>query len=151
MLLQKLRKDFWIPQEHVLVRSVLNRCLTCKKLNAKPMTQQMVPLPKCRLTACQPPFSFASMDLCGPIYVKRSFGSHSLIRSNRFNFDKISIQYFTSISGPHVVPKGNSLKKNYRSEFLQSSFIFVIYLLKEMYRKIMSEIYFVGKTRFGMI
>ena len=56
--------------------------------------------------------------------------------------------YFTSISGPHVAPKENSLKKIYRSEFLQSSFIFVIYLLKEVYRKIMSEIHFVGKTRY---
>ena len=55
--------------------------------------------------------------------------------------------YFTSISGPHVVPKENSLKKIYRSEFLQSSFIFVIYLLKDVYRKIMSEIHFVDKTR----
>ena len=33
-------------------------------------------------------------------------------------------------------------------EFLQSGFIFVIYLLKEVYRKIMSEIHFVGKTRY---
>ena len=56
--------------------------------------------------------------------------------------------YFTSISGPHVAPKENSLKKIYRSEFLQSSFIFVIYLLKEVYRKIMSEIHYVGKTRY---
>ena len=41
-----------------------------------------------------------------------------------------------------------SQKKNYISEFLQTSFIFVIYLFKEVYRKIMSEIYFVGKTRY---
>ena len=54
--------------------------------------------------------------------------------------------YFTSILGPHVAPKQNSLKKIYRSEFLQSSFILVMYLLKEVYRKIMSEIHFVGKT-----
>ena len=47
-----------------------------------------------------------------------------------------------------MVPKENSLKKIYGSEFLQSSFIFVIYLLKEVYRKIMSEIHFVGKTRY---
>ena len=40
----------------------------------------------------------------------------------------------------------NFVKKIYRSEFLQSSFIFVIYLLKKVYRKIMSEIHFVGKT-----
>ena len=45
-----------------------------------------------------------------------------------------------------MAPKENSLKKIYRSEFLQSSFIFVIYLLKEVYRKIVSEIHFVGKT-----
>ena len=56
--------------------------------------------------------------------------------------------YFTSISGPRVAPKENSLKKIYRSEFLQSSFLFVIYLLKEVYREIMSEIHFVGKTRY---
>ena len=51
-------------------------------------------------------------------------------------------------SGRPVAPKENSLKKIYTSEFLQSSFIFVIYLLKEVYRKIMSEIHFVGKTRY---
>ena len=44
------------------------------------------------------------------------------------------------------MPKENWSKKNYRSEFLQTSFIFVIYLFKEVYGKIMSEIYFVGKT-----
>ena len=46
-----------------------------------------------------------------------------------------------------MAPKENSLKKIYRSEFLQSTFIFVTYLLKEVYRKIMSEIHFVGKTQ----
>ena len=47
-----------------------------------------------------------------------------------------------------MAPKGNSFKKIYRSEFLQSSFTVVIYLLKEVYRKIMSEIHFVDKTRY---
>ena len=47
-----------------------------------------------------------------------------------------------------MAPKENSLKKIYRSEFLQSTFIFVTYLSKEVYRKIMSEIHFVGKTRY---
>ena len=37
-----------------------------------------------------------------------------------------------SISGPHVALKENSFKKIYRSEFLQCSFTFVIYLLKEV-------------------
>ena len=47
-----------------------------------------------------------------------------------------------------MAPKENSLKKMYRSELLQSSFIFVMYLLNEVYRKIMSEIHFVCKTRY---
>ena len=51
-------------------------------------------------------------------------------------------------SGSYAVPKENWSKKIYRSEFLQTSFIFVVHLFKELYRKIMSEIYFVGKTRY---
>ena len=47
-----------------------------------------------------------------------------------------------------MAPKENSFKKINRSEFLQSSFIFVMYLLNEFYRKIMSEIHFVDKTRY---
>ena len=33
-----------------------------------------------------------------------------------------------------MAPKENSLKKIYRSEFIQSGFIFVMYLLNEVYR-----------------
>ena len=40
------------------------------------------------------------------------------------------------------------VNKNLQKRILQSSFIFVIYLLKEVYRKIMSEIHFVVKTRY---
>ena len=39
-------------------------------------------------------------------------------------------------------------KEIYRSEFLRSSFIFVKYLLKDVYRKILTEIHFVSKTRY---
>ena len=68
------------------------------------------------------------------------------MRSNRLNFDKICIfrKHLRSLCGA----ERKFVKKICRSEFLQSSFIFVIYLLKEIYRKIMSEIHFVGKTRY---
>ena len=42
-VIAKLREDFWIPQIRVLVRSVLNRCVRCKKVLAKPTSQQMAP------------------------------------------------------------------------------------------------------------
>ena len=66
--------------------------------------------------------------------------------SNRLNFDKICIfhKHLRSSCGA----ERKFVKKNYRSEFLHSGFIFVIYLLNEVYRKIMSEIHFVGKTRY---
>ena len=80
------------------------------------------------------------------------------MRSNRLNLDKIRIfhehlrprflESRLNRSSCTVAPKENSLNKIYRSEFLQSSLIFVMYLLKEVYRKIMSEIHFVGKTRY---
>ena len=65
---------------------------------------------------------------------------------NRLNFDRICIfhKHLRSSCGA----ERKFVKKIYRSEFLQSSFIFVIYLLKEVYRKIMSEIHFVDKTRY---
>ena len=74
-VIAKLRQKFWIPQVRVLVRSVLSRCIKCKKIHAKPMTQQMAPLPKDRLTAYQPPFTSTSMDMFGPLYVKHGRGT----------------------------------------------------------------------------
>ena len=73
-VIAKLREDFWIPQIRVLVRSVLNRCVRCKKVLAKPMSQQMAPLPEARLMAYEPPFSYTGMDLFGPLHVKHGRG-----------------------------------------------------------------------------
>ena len=46
-----------------------------------------------------------------------------------------------------MAPKANSLKKFTEANF-SNLVSYVIYLLKEVYRKIMSEIHFVGKTRY---
>ena len=64
------------------------------------------------------------------------------------NFDKICIFHKHYDLRPSCGAERKFVKKIHRSEFLQSSFIFVIYLLKEVYRKIMSEIHFVVKTRY---
>ena len=74
-VIAKLREDFWIPQIRVLVRSVLSRCVRCKKVLAKPMSQQMAPLPEARLMAYEPPFSYTGMDLFGPLHVKHGRGT----------------------------------------------------------------------------
>ena len=74
-VMARLRENFWIPQKRVLVRSVLDRCLRCKMHNARPMTQQMAPLPKARLMTYEPPFSYTGVDLFGPLYVKHGQGT----------------------------------------------------------------------------
>ena len=68
------------------------------------------------------------------------------IQSNWLNFDKICTFHKHLRSSCDAERK--FVKKIYISEFLQSSFTFVIYLLKEVCKKIMSEIHFVGKTRY---
>ena len=64
------------------------------------------------------------------------------------NFVKFRIfhKHLRSLCGAEI--KLVKKKEKYRSEFLQTSFIFVIYLFKEVYRKFLSEIHFVGKTRY---
>ena len=74
-VIAKVRERFWIPQIRVLLRSVLSRCITCKRLNAKPMNQQMAPLPTSRMMAYKPPFSYTGMDLFDPFYVKHGWGT----------------------------------------------------------------------------
>ena len=74
-VIEKLQENAWIPQVCVFVRSVINGCLKCKKFNARPMTQQMAPLPKSRLMACERPFSYTGMGLYDPLYVKDGRGS----------------------------------------------------------------------------
>lgn len=74
-MIAKLREDFWIPQIRVLVRTVLSRCVKCKKVLAKPMVQQMAPLPEARLMAYETSFSYSGMDIFGPLSVKHGRGT----------------------------------------------------------------------------
>ena len=65
------------------------------------------------------------------------------------NVDKIRMFHEHLRSSCDAEKTKNSLKKFTEANFSNlASFIFVIYLLKEVYRKIMSEIHFVGKTRY---
>lgn len=73
-LISRVREKLWIPQIRVLVRSILGRCLRCKRLNARQIVQQMAPLPRSRMMAYQPPFSYSGMDLFGPLQVKHGRG-----------------------------------------------------------------------------
>ena len=55
----------WIIGANRLVRSIINRCTTCRKLRQKPLTQVMADLPEDRVTVA-PPFTNVGMDVFGP-------------------------------------------------------------------------------------
>ncbi|KAJ8039046.1 hypothetical protein HOLleu_16634 [Holothuria leucospilota] len=56
---------FWILGVHSLVRSIIDKCTICKRLRAKPITQQMADLPKDRMET-SPPFTNVGTDVFGP-------------------------------------------------------------------------------------
>lgn len=48
-LLTEVRSRFWIIKGRRTVRNVVEKCLGCRRLKAKPTGQRMAPLPKSRL------------------------------------------------------------------------------------------------------
>ena len=65
-----LRQIFWIPSMRQCVRSLLRRCVPCKKLTGKPYrAPDPPPLPKIRVTEA-PPFTITGVDFTGALFVK---------------------------------------------------------------------------------
>ena len=69
-LLVHLRKDFWVPQGRQKVRSVIHRCVACRKVYAKPYPQ-VAPPPLPDFRVCQShPFAHTGVDTAGPVDYK---------------------------------------------------------------------------------
>ena len=56
--LSLLRQVVWICKSCSLIGRIVNKCFTCRKTNAQQLQQQMAPLPTCRVTPYEPPFTF---------------------------------------------------------------------------------------------
>ena len=68
----QLRERYWIVGIRSIVRSVLKQCYRCKINHEPAAKQRMSDLPKERIRADEPPFSYVGVDYFGPYLVKRA-------------------------------------------------------------------------------
>ena len=67
--LNLLRQRYWIPRARELVKGILRKCVTCKRLEGLPFSTTFCPdLPKIRVDD-QPPFNNTGLDFAGPLKV----------------------------------------------------------------------------------
>ena len=79
--LTEIREEFWIPKGRRMVKSIINQCVVCRRLTAKPFKSPgPPPLPPLRLSD-MPPFTNTGVDYFGPLYCrergcKKAYKSH---------------------------------------------------------------------------
>lgn len=71
-VLSELRKRYWITSANSAVRSIINKCVVCRRVAGRTKIQKMADLPQERLMPDLPPFTNVGMDYFGPIETKRA-------------------------------------------------------------------------------
>ncbi|KAK0154203.1 hypothetical protein N1851_003715 [Merluccius polli] len=71
-VLSELRKRYWITNANSAVRSIINKCVICRRVAGRTKIQKMADLPQERLMPDLPPFTNTGMDYFGPIATKRA-------------------------------------------------------------------------------
>ncbi|XP_066935299.1 uncharacterized protein [Clytia hemisphaerica] len=68
--LSRLRdQGFWVINGNSLVRHIISKCVSCRRLRGAPSTQKMADLPEDRTTETAP-FTYVGTDLFGPFMIK---------------------------------------------------------------------------------
>ena len=62
-----LRQSYWIPAARQYIKSILHKCVACRKVSGKPYSAP--PLPQIR-TQDVHPFTFTGVDFTGALYVR---------------------------------------------------------------------------------
>lgn len=70
IVLRELRKKFWLLRGFSTVRKVLSQCVTCKRLNERPIKNNQNDYRTFRYDPPKIPFSFIFLDYIGPINVR---------------------------------------------------------------------------------
>lgn len=77
LMLNILRKNYWIPKTRQVIRKFIHRCVFCYRQRGQTMNQIMGELPENRITSARP-FIKSGVDYCGPFVLKtfRGRGNH---------------------------------------------------------------------------
>ena len=68
--LNELRSSgYWVMQGNSVVRGIISKCVTCRRLRGKVGKQFMADLPSDRLQE-EPPFSYCGVDMFGTFHIK---------------------------------------------------------------------------------
>ena len=70
-VLSRIRETFWITQGSSAVKSVLAKCVICRRSQASLCQQKMADWPEDRVQPDRPPFTSVGLDFFGPFQVRR--------------------------------------------------------------------------------
>ena len=70
-MLANLRQRYWIIGASSAIKTMVSKCIQCRRYQAPVEQQKMASLPVDRLVADEPPFSRVGMDFFGPFEVKQ--------------------------------------------------------------------------------
>ncbi|XP_033114255.1 uncharacterized protein LOC117114670 [Anneissia japonica] len=70
-----IRQRFWPMGGRVNLKSVIHRCVQCRKMTAPTLQQKMSDLPADRVKSAIPPFTNVGVDCFGPFYVRQGRSS----------------------------------------------------------------------------
>ncbi|XP_050416043.1 uncharacterized protein LOC126831000 [Patella vulgata] len=70
--LSEVRKVFWIIGASNLIKSIISKCVVCRKYSATKLQQKMADLPAERLISGEAPFHRTGIDYFGPFEIKRA-------------------------------------------------------------------------------
>ena len=88
-VLSLIREHFWLIGARVILKKMLNNCVSCKKRQASVAEQKMAALPCHRVTPDKPPFTFVGVDCCGAFTTKRG---RSLVKRYGVLFTCLSVR-----------------------------------------------------------